>query len=373
MPQQWGLNGLVYFLTASGHSYNQPTLNATYQANKSLNRNHAMQESEPKPTASDSTPSQSWQQAVEAFPAEAHALLNTIWLHKGVLDHHTVGQLMRQIGCGLEELMMRLLPLAQQYAVVPVSHYKVGAVAAGTDLQANGSRSLYLGANFEFSNAALSSSIHAEQCAINNAWLNGQTGVAVLAVSAAPCGYCRQFINELAGAQNLTILLPKAFYTPSSRPFSSLLPDAFGPTDLGVDAGLMNPALGQHNLGINGAVASGVEASLAGAALAAAKASYAPYLTDDAHAYAGVALLLADGFILAGRHAVNAAHNPSLSPLQSALAFMNLNRPMTATKVVTRAALVEVHSKASQLGSTRLTLQAYAPNAQLDYYTATVL
>lgn len=318
-------------------------------------------------------PNEAWQQALSAFPESVHPALSQLWLGKGVLTHATVAQLMQQLSCNLDDLMMRLLPLAQQYAVVPVSHYQVGAVAAGTDLQASGARSLYLGANFEFNDAALSSSIHAEQCAINNAWLNGQPGVSVLAVSAAPCGYCRQFINELVSAQSLTVLLPKALYNVASRPFTSLLPDAFGPKDLGIDGGLMNPALGQHDLSINGAIAPGLSATLAAAALDAANASYAPYLTDKAHAYAGVAVLLDDGEVFAGRHAVNAAHNPSLSPLQSALAFMNLNRPWQASRVVTGAALVEVATKASQLGTTRATLQAYAPNANLDYYTATVL
>ena len=59
----------------------------------------------------------------------------------------------------------------------------------------------------------------------------------MLAVSAAPCGYCRQFLNELTTASTLQIILPD---TPTTL-LTALLPDAFGPTDLGVTAALMSP------------------------------------------------------------------------------------------------------------------------------------
>jgi|TARA_B110000971_G_scaffold151444_1_gene154682 cytidine deaminase len=326
----------------------------------------------PVAARTEQTASPAWQQALSAFPEALQPTIDHIRLSRGVLAHSVVTHLMATLRCDLGALMMRLLPIAQQYAVVPVSHYPVGAVAAGTDLQASGARSLYMGANFEFSSAALSSSIHAEQCAINNAWLNGQTGVAVLAISAAPCGYCRQFINELASSQDLTVLLPMrdstVAYAYNERPFTALLPEAFGPKDLGIDGGLMNPALGQHHIGFSDGVDQHNPPALAAAALAAAAASYAPYPTDTGHAYAGVAIQLDDATIFAGRHGENAAHNPSLSPLQSALAFMHLNKPLGLTRTVVRAALAEVPTKASQVGVTTATLSAYAPLATLAYY-----
>ena len=42
--------------------------------------------------------------------------------------------------------------------------------------------------------------IHAEQCLIANALLHGETGIQKLAISAAPCGHCRQFYSELCCA-----------------------------------------------------------------------------------------------------------------------------------------------------------------------------
>ena len=81
-----------------------------------------------------------------------------------------------------------------------------------------------------------------------------------------------------------------------------------------------------------------------------------------------MAIQLDDATIFAGRHGENAAHNPSLSPLQSALAFMHLNKPLGLTRTVVRAALAEVLTKASQVGVTTATLSAYAPQATLAYY-----
>ncbi len=45
--------------------------------------------------------------------------------------------------------------------------------------------------------------IHAEQCLIANALLHGERGLRKLAVSAAPCGHCRQFYSELCCAVRL--------------------------------------------------------------------------------------------------------------------------------------------------------------------------
>ena len=42
--------------------------------------------------------------------------------------------------------------------------------------------------------------IHGEQCLVANALLHGERGLRKLAVSAAPCGHCRQFYSELCCA-----------------------------------------------------------------------------------------------------------------------------------------------------------------------------
>lgn len=318
--------------------------------------------------ASDRSPA--WKEAIDALPETIRAEIDGIWGTRGVLTADTVARLgipQAEIGT----LMMQLLPLARLYAVVPVSDFRVGAVAGGMPSPGTDWCSLYLGANFEFANTALSFTVHAEQAATNNAWLTGEPGIQSLAISDPPCGYCRQFLYELVTAKQLSIILPteRDALTYTSIPLTELLPRAFGPNDLGVEGGLMDPRLCSHNLVLeSGAPADPVIA----AALGAASGSYAPYSTGESHAYAGVAVQLADGSIYAGRHAENAAYNPSLSPLQSALAFMNMSQPVSPTRVVKRCVLVEVPTIASQRSATQSALAAYAPMVELEYRTARI-
>lgn len=311
-----------------------------------------------------------WKKAVARFPAKVRPAIDQLWESGGRISAEQARELGGRLGVEMGSLMMQLLPVAQAYAVVPVSHYAVGAVAAGLPQPGTSWCSLYLGANFEFERAALSFSVHAEQCATNNAWLSGEAGLQALAISAAPCGYCRQFLFELVTAEQLSILLPSDPKNPlaySMSPLADFLPQAFGPADLGVKGGLMDPKLGEHRLRLAGGAPTD---PLVAAALAAAEASYAPYPTDRNFQYAGVAVQTADGAIYPGRHAENAAYNPSLSPLESALAFMNMVRPQAASRAIARCVLVEVPTLASQLSATQAVLAAYAPGVTLEYFPA---
>jgi cytidine deaminase len=314
-----------------------------------------------------------WKNAVGGFPENVRSDIDRIWDGHGFLPADTVGQILETLGVEIGTLMMQLLPVAQQYAVVPVSHYQVGAVAAGMPAPGSAWCNLYLGANFEFVNAALSFTMHAEQSATNNAWLNGENGIQALAISAAPCGYCRQFLYELVTAQQLSILLPNNPKNPlsySSTPLTAFLPNAFGPSDLGVKGGLMDPKLCSHKLAIDSEPPADAVVTTA---LDAARGSYAPYTTDTTYGYAGVAVQLADNSIYAGRYAENAAYNPSLSPLESALSFMNMNQPQSGTRRVIRCVLVEVPTLASQLSATQAVLAAYAPGVSVEYYKASIV
>ncbi|HEX6087076.1 MAG TPA: cytidine deaminase [Thermoanaerobaculia bacterium] len=197
--------------------------------------------------------------------------------------------------------VIALLPKAAALARPPISNFKVGAVARGV------SGKHYFGTNVEFAGEALSFTVHAEQSAIVNAWMSGETGVDLVATSAAPCGYCRQFLNELATAGELIVVMPG-----ESRRLAELLPSSFGPRDLGITGGLLQQD--DHRLAID------EHDELARAALAAANMSYAPY----SKSYAGVAVRTKNGEIVSGAYAENAAFNPSLSPLQAALSQLNL-------------------------------------------------
>jgi cytidine deaminase len=280
-------------------------------------------------------------------------------LVRGVLPSDRVAGIITESGYELEQLMTALLPVAAAHANIPISHFAVGAVALGLP-RAGGPGNLYLGANFEFASQALCFTIHAEQSVANNAWLRNEQGISALAVTAAPCGVCRQFLNELTIGGKLNVIVSKNACSVSSneaRPLSHLLPDAFGPADLDVQGGLMRPE--DHRLGLKTAD------PIVLAALAACNSSYAPYT----EVYAGVALRGADGTIYSGRYAENAAYNPSLLAIQSALASMKMQIGPTESFSIADAVLVERSlGLTSQREITRLILESIDPQARLIYY-----
>jgi cytidine deaminase len=226
-------------------------------------------------------------------------------------------RLAQEQGITVPQLMTKLLPRAAEFARPPVSNFKVGAISRGH------SGNLYLGANVEFKGEALSFTVHAEQSSVGGAFMNGEEGIDLIAVTAAPCGYCRQFLNELATADKLTIQLPNGSFS-----LGDLLPNAFGPRDLGVEGGLMQRD--EHGLTIE------TDDKLANEALCAANMSYAPY----SQSYAGVALRATDGTVVTGAYAENAAFNPSMSPLEVALSQLNLRG--VAFETIADAILVHV-------------------------------
>jgi cytidine deaminase len=254
-------------------------------------------------------------------------------------------------GITLEALAVRLLPWAESYADVPVSRFMVGAVALGA------SGAVYAGANLELTGLPLSASVHAEQAAVANAWAHGETRIAALATSAAPCGHCRQFLNELADAAILRILVGGSDFAEPGASLAELLPQAFGPSDLGVSARLLEPA--DHGLSLDARSAD----PLAVEALAAANASYAPYTGG----FAGLALRLHDGTTVTGRYAECAAYNPSLPALQAAFSTLALTR--RARSEVVEAVLVEADAGTSQRTAAEAALRAIA-NLPLRYLRA---
>ena len=141
----------------------------------------------------------------------------------------------------------RLIGLAReaaQHAHAPYSGFGVGAAV----LLADGS--VVTGANFE--NASYGLSLCAETVAIATASAQGRLGdvVAVGVVGGVirdgvvvgtdvvrPCGRCRQVINEAAqiGGRDVRVHCAGAEGDAvASYLLSQLLPDAFGPADLGI-------------------------------------------------------------------------------------------------------------------------------------------
>ena len=266
---------------------------------------------------------------------------------RGVITAQQVNDLASTIGESVDDLLLQLVPFAQCYAIPPVSDYPVGVIAQGQTGAA------YFGANMEYSGTALSFTVHGEQSATTNAWLNGEQGLTAIAISAAPCGYCRQFLYEITTAATLQVLLTGK----SPELLTDLLPDAFGPSDLGVTAALMSPE--NHGMKLDPPSTD----PLARAALAAANASYAPYTND----YAGVAIFTANGATYTGRYAENAAFNPSMSPLESALTMWSFGG--NTNDAIKKAVLVQPQSLADQAAVTADVLATVSP-AQLQVYKA---
>jgi cytidine deaminase len=163
------------------------------------------------------------------FSTAARQRLETVLFNEhfdGVLESGVINDVLRLEAnkITVDQLMVDMLPLARLYSVPETSGFKVGAVCQGV------SGNIYFGANLELAGTPLGFTIHAEQSAIANALAHGEKSVRLLAVTSAPCGHCRQFLNELTTASSLQVLIagkPKTSLT-------SLLPDSFGPADLGV-------------------------------------------------------------------------------------------------------------------------------------------
>jgi cytidine deaminase len=256
----------------------------------------------------------------------------------GAVPAAEVERFLSSSGMTIDELMLALIPEAQKFALPPISNFFVGAVALGS------SGSLYFGANFEFVGQALSFTVHGEQAATAHAISCGETGMQKLAVSAAPCGYCRQFLYELTTASTLEILLPD---TPPTL-LTDLIPNAFGPKDLGITAALMSPQ--SHGMPLP----LGVDDPVVQAALQAANASYAPYTFD----YSGVAFKTSDGGIFTGSVAEDAAFNPSMSPLEAAVVSLVISGGKSYVDIVDAVLIEMADSKAAQTDATRAALEA---------------
>lgn len=268
----------------------------------------------------------------------------------GQIPADEVKHFIKSEGTTVDILMVELLPLARTYSRPPLSSFQVGAVVRGT------SGSLYLGANIEIPGHALGLTVHAEQAALSNAYMHDDQGVAAIAVTAAPCGHCRQFMNELSPEGEIQVLVGRN--TPTK--LSSLLPMAFGPKDLGLKLGAFPVSPVELTL------PNGASDLVVAAALVAAQKSYAPYTK----AHSGIAIGTKNGRVYKGSYLENAAFNPSLSPFQTALVALILAGENSSE--ISEAVLLEVEgAPISQKSVTEAALGAIAPRAKLQPLTAT--
>jgi cytidine deaminase len=259
-------------------------------------------------------------------------------------------EIRKTLDVSVTELLRQLVDIAKTKARPPISNYSVGAAGLGK------SGAIYLGVNLEFEKNQISQTVHAEQFVVANAFNHKETRLAMLAVSAQPCGHCRQWLNELN--QPLKLLVNKRQTT-----LKLLLPNAFGPRNLGLKGGLFTPF--HHALKLEKSTNLDVENPLFIHALEAAKRSYAPYSNSPS----SIALMTKDGKIYTGSYLENAAFNPSLAPLQTALTALIANGK--SYDDIAEACLVEKKTaKISQEAASYTLLKSIAPQAK--FYTCFV-
>ncbi|CAM4261244.1 cytidine deaminase [Vibrio neonatus] len=262
----------------------------------------------------------------------------------GVLTPQQVKQLQQCTALDEQQLKVTLLPFAAAFSITPISKFNVGAIVKGA------TNNLYFGANLEFSNVQLGQTVHAEQSAISHAWMKGEQEIVDITINFSPCGHCRQFMNELSSAQQLTVQLPSM----DAKSLQEYLPESFGPKDLGIESGLMSP--------IDHGFSSANDDALVTDAIIALNKSHAPYTKN----YSGVAIEMLDGTTVHGSYAENAAFNPSLPPLQVAL--VQLQMQGMDFSHIKQVALAEINDASmSHLADTQNTLEAINPDIAFTY------
>lgn len=125
-----------------------------------------------------------------------------------------------------EEILARAKAM-REHAYAPYSGFTVGAAIISRD------GTMFGGANVE--NASYGLAICAERSAAVNAVAAGYRDFAAIAIAGpestvtAPCGACRQFLNEFNPQLTVVYTTPHGI---TETTLDQLLPDAFGPNNL---------------------------------------------------------------------------------------------------------------------------------------------
>ncbi len=142
------------------------------------------------------------------------------------------------------EQLARAAETAALNGYAPYSHFHVGAALLYRD------GTIVTGANFE--NASYGMTLCAETVAVAKASSDGRRkGLIAVAIAGGrmkdgalqmqadpvtPCGRCRQVLNEVIGAPaNSAVVICSTAHDPVIFDFSALLPQPFGPAQLGMD------------------------------------------------------------------------------------------------------------------------------------------
>lgn len=258
----------------------------------------------------------------------------------------------------IPSLLPILAATAQRLARPPISSFHVGVAAAGI------SGRIFLGVNVEFPKLPLHHSIHAEQFLLTNAHLHSETQILHLAVTAAPCGHCRQFMQELRNASRLQIQI-LSDPNPSYIPLIELLPRPFTPLDLLSPETplLLEPQISsKRNLTLeNSAWSCEMEKVLTEEAMKAVKEAYAPY----SGCISGFAVIDTENRLHKGAYMESAAYNPSVGPVQAAMISYLVGGGDEWIGLVGGVLVEEKNARILQEGTVRAFFEMVAPEAKV--------
>lgn len=269
-------------------------------------------------------------------------------IKKNIQDGHILSaakktDLMKKHGFDDElKFMVAAVGGAQELPVASISNYRVPIVGKERE-----TGDLIFGGNLEFAGSTLGLTVHAEQFLFARAFHRGHAIESFALEKPTPCGHCRQFILEFAGGKNVRIqnALGLDFRV------GDLLPFNFGPEQLG-EKGIV-PGKAHHKLKLS------TKDTVIQAALIAANSSYAPYSKTPS----GIALQAKDE-IFVGSTIENAAFNPTLMAIQSAL--INLVASGGKWTDISRAVLIQGKGKIDQSEISAQLLAQIAPKAKFE-------
>ena len=121
------------------------------------------------------------------------------------------------------DLIERAMEMAKM-AYAPYSHFRVGAAVLAE------SGKVYGGANVE--NASYGATVCAERSAIFAAVNAGERKLKAIAVTATPCGVCRQVMREFCDPKAFKVIVAKSADDYRAFTLEELLPESFGPEHL---------------------------------------------------------------------------------------------------------------------------------------------
>ena len=123
----------------------------------------------------------------------------------------------------MKELIERAIEMARK-AYAPYSRFQVGAAVLAE------SGEIYGGANVE--NASYGATVCAERSAIFAAVNAGERKLKAIAVTATPCGMCRQVMREFCDPESFKVIVAKTADDDRVFTLEELLPESFGPGHL---------------------------------------------------------------------------------------------------------------------------------------------